>query len=100
MLYCHGACGDDWVDGEEGCQEADANAFCKLTLCDGNAFATSHEVTYATYEPGFACDKKGTNYGDWFGIPDVYFSDDTRGTHGYGKVVSNVICDTAPGKYN
>ena len=100
MLYCHGACGDDWQDGEEGCQEADANAFCKLTLCDENAFATSHEVTLAIREPGFACDGRGDVFeGSWFGINDIYFSNDTRGDHGQGYVVSNVVCDTL-GKYN
>ena len=98
MLYCHGACGDDWADVEEGCQEADANAFCKLNLCDGNAFATSYEVTLATREPGFSCDGRGDVFeGEWFGINDVYYTNDTRGAHGQGYVISNAVC---VGKYN
>ena len=100
MLYCHGACGNDWEDAEEGCQEADADSFCKLTLCHEHAYATSHEVTLATREPGFACDGRGEKFeGSWFGINDIYFSDSVRGDHGQGYVVSNVMCDIY-GKYN
>ena len=99
MLYCSGTCGDDWLDDENDCQKADADAYCKLKLCDENAFAGSFEVTTATNQPGFACTGSGMNYGNWFGMTDVYFGDDIESTHGGGKVVSNVLCQT-PGKYN
>ena len=81
------------MDTEVGCQQADADAFCKLKFCDEDAFSTDYEVSMATYgTPGFACDGRGKNYGDWFGMKDVYFTKDTRKTHMQGKVVSNVTC--------
>ena len=95
-MYCHRACGvDDWVDTELGCQQSEANAFCKLKLCDENSYAISYKVTFATQVPGFSCDTKGTNFGDWLGFTDVYFTNNVRRTNGHGKVVSNVICETA-----
>ena len=99
MLYCSGSCGDDWLDNQKGCQQADADAYCKLKLCDENVFATSFEVTTATNKSGFACDGYGTNYGDWLGMTDVYFHDDIILTHGTGQVVSNVMCQKS-GKFN
>ena len=99
MLYCFGTCGDDWLDNQDGCQQPDADAYCKLKLCDGNAIASSFDITTSTNNPGFACDGVGTNYGHWFGIPHVYFDDDIRTTHGAADVVSNVMCQI-PGKYN
>ena len=100
MLYCYGTCGGDWLDNQNGCQKADADAFCKLRLCDGDAFATSFDVTSATNNPGFACDGYGTNYSDWLGMTSVHFNDDIKTTHGSGDtdVVSNVRCQI-PGKY-
>ena len=101
MLYCEGSCGDDWLDNQYGCQERDADAYCKLKLCDGNAVATSFDITPATNNHGFACDGVGKNYGDWFGIHGVYFENDIGATHGQlpGSVVSNVTCQIS-GKYN
>ena len=99
MLYCNGGCGDDWLDNQSGCQKADADAYCKLKLCDVDAVASSFEVTISTNNPGFACNGNGKNYGDWFGMTGVYFADDIKATHGSGQVVSNVRCQTL-GKYN
>ena len=98
MLYCSGSCGDDWLDNQKGCQQADADAYCKLKFCDENAFTTNFEVTEATNKPGFACDGIGKSYGNWYGMKGVYFDDDVKSTHGAGKVVSNVVCKTS-GKY-
>ena len=92
MLYCNGACGDDWLDAQDDCQKTDADAYCKLKLCNENAVATSFDVTIATNNPGFACDEYGTNYGDWFGMTGVHFEDNIRANHGRGSVVSNVKC--------
>ena len=101
MLYCHGACGDDWLDDQAGCQKSDADAFCKLRLCDGNAFAVDYSVGKASNDPGFSCNGHGTNYGNWFGITDVHFDEDILGTHiNWGRrtninpVVGNVTCKT------
>lgn len=85
------------MDEEEGCQQADADAFCKLKLCDKNAFATDFEVTFATSVPGFACGGKaarGTHLGDWVGMKGIHFSEDTKADNGFGNVVSNVRCST------
>ena len=99
MLYCYGSCGDNWLDNQKGCQQADADAYCKLKFCDENVFATRFEVTASTNKSGFACDGHGTNYGDWLGMTDVYFHDDIKAAHGDGQVVSNVVCQKA-GKFN
>ena len=94
MLYCNGACGDDWLDNRSGCQKSDADAYCKLKLCDTKAFSSTFAVTISTNNPGFACDTYGTNHGDWFGMTGVHFEDDIKSTHGSGSVVSNVTCLT------
>ena len=112
LLYCHGYCGEDWLDDVSGCQQADADAFCKLKLCDEHANATDYEVTTSTYDtPGFACDFSRREHknmeefelvyeGTLFGITDIYFTNSSGHTHGTkGDVVSNVICQTS-GKYN
>ena len=69
-------------------------------MCDIDAYATEYEITLATYgTPGFACDGRGTDYGDWVGILGVHFSQDIRKDHGQGGVVSHISCKTE-GKYN
>ena len=101
-LFCYGACGDDWLDKQLGCQHSDANAYCKLKLCDKDAFATSFTLTPATHTPGFACDGVGVDYGDWFEITGVHFADDIKTEHGENsnvKVISNVTCQM-PGKHS
>ena len=106
MLYCNGECGDDWGDDILGCQQADADGYCKLKNCDEYAFASSFDLDMiSTVEdamtPGFGCEYgKDDNgpfdkyEGTWFGIKDVHFSTGTAETHGNGQVVRNVVCDT------
>ena len=94
MLYCNGGCGNIWLDNLKGCQNADANAYCKLKSCDEDAISTGYKVTEASHDPGFACTGHGTNFGNWFGIKNVWFKDDIRSTHHNGLVVSNVTCQT------
>ena len=91
MLYCNGDCGDDW-DGIDGCQRSDADAYGKLKLCDGAAYANLFEVGVSLHQPGFACNGIGENFGNWFGMMDVHFEDDLSSTHGSGSVVYNVNC--------
>ena len=81
-----------------GCQKTDADAFCKLKLCDQDAFSTYYEETRATEVPGFACDRRGEDYGDWLGIESVHFDENTKQANGFALVVSNVTCET--GKYH
>ena len=102
------ACGDDWKsdnwddesEEEAGCQQYDADVYCKLKSCDENAVAISYQVTFTIPEPGFSCDGRGRNLGDWLGISDVYFADNSRKINGgSGQVVSHVICGTKGNKY-
>ena len=97
MLYCHGTCGNKWLDNEEGCQKSDADAYCKLKLCREGAFANSFNISTSDAlpnQPGFACRGSGTNYGNWVGMTDVNFRSELS-NHGLGgKVVTNVTCKT------
>ena len=95
QLYCNGACGDDWLDTSINCQKTDADAYCKLKFCDKEAYAISFNISKALYEPGFACNHRGKNFGKYFGIYNVWFEDDVGSTHGLRvdtQVVSNVKC--------
>ena len=92
-----------WLDKTRGCQQSDADAYCKLKLCNVEAHAISFDIGGATKEPGFSCDNSGKNLGDWFGIKGVWFHEDV-GTSNCGGtctegVVRNVKCN-APGMYN
>ena len=93
MLYCNDACGTFWLDEEKGCQQSDADAYCKLKLCDADAISTSYNITEDSNNPGFACRGHGTNFGDWFGMTDVWFKEDIRSSHHGGSVVSEVVCE-------
>ena len=33
QLYCHEKCGTNWLDIVPGCQQSDADAYCKLKFC-------------------------------------------------------------------
>ena len=105
MLFCNGACGDDWLDTQEGCQKADADAFCKLKLCSGSSYASSYAVSKSTHDPGFGCPNAAASqegdedYGDWFGMVGVKFEDDIKAVYGYGDVISDVMCLTS-GNYS
>ena len=97
MLYCRGSCGDDWLDKTPGCQQSDADAYCRLKLCKAEAKAISYDLGGSTNQPGFACNNGnyGKNFGTWFGINAVWFTEDIS-AHGCGDcdtaVVRNVIC--------
>ena len=117
QLFCHNRCGDDWNNEDDpsqkgvyGCQEEDANAFCKLKLCDETAFPLPGTIkgvdkrVYATNDWGFACDmiKVGdgvTNHvGPFVGIKDVKVDTNVLEHHGRGSVVT-ATC-VKPGKYD
>ena len=112
MLFCNGACGDDWGDDETNCQQADADAYCKLKNCDENGFAESFVIDQISRNddpmtPGFGCmygkEKVDVDFdkyeGTWFQdegftIQDVHFTTGTWETHGSGQVIRNATCDT------
>ena len=92
QLYCQGDCGSSWLDHTRNCQSTDADAFCKLKLCDEDAYAISHKVGNAKYNPGFTCDIKAKNFGDWLGMNNVRFSENVKNEHFTGSAVLNVTC--------
>ena len=77
-----------------GCQQSDADAFCKLTMCDETAVAVSYELGKASSKPGFACDGRGTDMGEWFGIPNIHFDSNILSSNGNGRVIKNVVCES------
>ena len=80
------------MDDLRGCQSADADAFCKLKLCDEDAYAIDYDTKHATYEPGFGCDRHSKSYGDWFGMDNIKFSQNVKSAHAPGDSVQNVKC--------
>ena len=93
MLECEGDCGAKWLDNVPGCQQLDADAFCKLQSCDKDAFARSYAVTLVRKmrnQLGFTCQGFGKTYSYFgmtefqFGKIDQYYED--------GDAVTNVSC--------
>ena len=92
QLYCQGVCGSSWIDHTKNCQSTDADAFCKLKLCDEDAYAINFKVSNAINEPGFTCDQQAKNFGDWLGMNYVRFSETVKNRHFTGSSVLNVTC--------
>jgi hypothetical protein len=99
QLYCNGGC--SWAGGD-GCDQADADVFCKLKTGNPRAYAASFAKRTALAEGGFACPMPGTSYGrslgarSDFGVPDVRFQETSiLENHGPGDVVTDVVCSTA-----
>ena len=93
-LYCDKDCGTIWLDDEYGCQQEDADAFCRLKNCDVQSHSLSFNVSLSTNTPGFSCRGIGKNFGKVIGISDVHFVTDIKSTHGTGDVVTNITCKT------
>eukprot|EP00964_Phaeocystis_antarctica_P126643 scaffold90303_cov68-Phaeocystis_antarctica.AAC.1 len=92
ILYCNGTC--KGTDGVNGCQQADADDYCKLHNCCTTSVATSWDNLVATNVPGFSCGEHdyGENKGDWFGIPNIHTEADVLSTHGPGASITNAVC--------
>ena len=90
ILYCNGGC--NGVDGVNGCQQADADGYCKLHKCCATSVATSWTDLPATNVPGFSCTNYGVNQGNFFGIPNVHTEADVASTHGGGNSITNAVC--------
>jgi cysteine-rich repeat protein len=100
QLFCAGTCGT-WGGGN-GCQQADADAFCKLKTGDPISVATSFTVGNATATPGICCPSVDpattgcTPLGtfDDRGVALLVSVHETSlsSTHGPGQVITNVIC--------
>ena len=83
------------MDKQDGCQQTDADVFCRLALCDEMAYAVTYKETSVSNVPGFSCPGVASNYGNWVGFVDVHLAKDMKAAHGAGKVVSNVQCSTS-----
>ena len=99
QLYCYGSC--NW-GGAEGCDQIDADLFCKLKTDNSASTATSFTTTRAMDAPGFACPfhthAATTVLGATFRSvtpasgPVRYQDSSILASHGSGLVVDSVVC--------
>ena len=94
QLYCNGTC--TW-DAPNGCDQADANIFCKLLTGNPQSTATNWVNTTALAEPGFACNFfNDINLGPLpeFGVNVnvIYQETSILANHGAGAVITNPTC--------
>ena len=100
QLYCNGSC--SWA-GAQGCDQADADIFCKLRTGSSTSTASSFTTGTASAQPGFPCSPLG--YGVVLGngslplrgVANLGFSISYQDTsilanHGAGAVISGVTC--------
>ena len=95
-LYCDKDCGVNWLDNKYGCQGTDADAFCRLKLCNNSAFARDFSVAPVSNLTGFSCKGVGIRFEQRVrslqNMGDIYFSNSMIKTHGEGYVVANITC--------
>jgi len=95
QLYCNGTC--SW-GGPDGCDQEDADIYCRLVTANSHAYATNFKVATPLSEPGFAClgEGYGKNLGPIreYGVNvDVHYQDtNLAANHGQGSVVLEVVC--------
>jgi hypothetical protein len=95
QLYCNGTC--SW-GGAQGCDQADADIFCKLKTGSTTSTATAFTTGVATAQPGFCC--PGGGYGQNLGtMPEYgvnlnvwYQGTSLQANHGSGTVITSVTC--------
>lgn len=100
QLFCDSACGI-WGAGD-GCQQEDADAFCKLKTGDPTSVAITFSVAEAISAPGICCpsvapDDVGCTplrVFDDRGVPLLVSIDNASllDSHGPGQVITNVAC--------
>ncbi len=96
QLYCNGYCS---LAGPEGCDQADADIFCKLKTGKSSSIATSFAVMTALTMPGFSCgaDKLGTQLGPMATrgvLVDIWYQDSSLfANHKGGDVIVNLVCN-------
>ncbi len=96
QLYCNGSC--TWAGGS-GCDQADADLYCKLLT--GNSASTAASFTTATAQAtgGFPCwgGSYGTNLGTMpeygVNIAVYYQSTSILANHGAGTIINSVTCN-------
>jgi cysteine-rich repeat protein len=99
QLYCNGSCGT-WGSSEGGCQQGDADAFCKLKTGNPSSSATSFVVGVASAAPGICCPTiSGLGCTELGVLTDrgvlervSVHETDLLSTHGPGAVITDVVC--------
>ena len=91
QLFCNSGC--SWAGGF-GCDDADADVFCKLRTGNPLSEAESYTIESARSAPGFPCPSGyPTVYTDRGVSETVYYTDlDLLTTHGSGDVITDPIC--------
>jgi hypothetical protein len=94
QLYCNGTC--TWA-GASGCDQADADIYCRLVTGNPASTAQTFSVVAALAQPGFSCPSYGTNIGPLpeFGVNvNVWYQGTSlHANHGSGSVVANIACN-------
>lgn len=93
QLYCNGTC--SW-SGPTGCDQEDANVFCRLRTGNPASIALSFTITTALASSGFSCPSLGNNLGPvpQYGVEiDVWYQvESILGNHGGGSVIIDPTC--------
>ncbi len=102
QLYCTGTCGN-WGGGND-CQQADADALCKLKMDNPSSTASSFTVGPTQAAPGICCPPPVLTPGDGgcvalgvlsdrgVSLPISVHDTNLQGSHGGGTVVTAVTC--------
>jgi hypothetical protein len=95
--FCDSTCGL-WGDGKAGCQQADADAFCRLKMDDFRATARSFDIKNTTTDPGVCCPNANrvctglANFGNRGVDVNVFSTDDLASTYGEKMSITNLVC--------
>lgn len=93
QLYCTGQCS---YAGPAGCDQMDADIYCRLITGDADSTASTYSLLPALAEGGFSCADFGVNLGPMpqLGVPGNVWYQDTSlmANHGGGQAVMNVVC--------
>jgi hypothetical protein len=95
--FCAETCGF-WGDRKEGCQQEDADAFCRLKMDDFRATARSFDVKNTTANPGICCPTAARvcapvgNFGNRGVDVNVLSTDDLASSHGTKASITNLVC--------
>lgn len=93
QLYCAGLCS---YAGPQGCDQADADTFCRLRTGDDASTATSYQVGIAMAQPGFSCVGYGVELGPMplLGVPGSVWYVDASLVElvGPGDTILGVVC--------
>jgi len=97
FMYCNGSCS---YAGGSGCDQSDADLFCRLKTCNANASASTWSIVSinsTSNKPGIVCVGKGTNKGPQpaYNVNiDVWYSDSFYPTYSTGTTaIGNVTCN-------